>query len=306
MSVFFFFFTEPPSPQNITVGLITVDRILVHWTIPHTRLNVGWMFLVRYVDVSTKQERILGMTNISKISETSLLQSYTAVIEGLASHRKYKINVSTVTQHWIESSKQEAVTVQTGKHVTFCSVKIILFSVHCYLDYVLSSCCYSDWLFYWFLSELRAQGGLVVLSRSGNLTVCWTTPLDDPPDGYYITSHPPIYPTPITLWLNQSSLGVRWVNQSTCVDFGRFTPGQTYEVGVVTLKGNDRSKPTSITHTTGNPNRLDAQPSLSFSASESFFCLCRCRSAVHSGGSTSASGYKFCTATHFASTAERD
>ncbi|CAG13065.1 unnamed protein product [Tetraodon nigroviridis] len=72
------------------------------------------MFLVRYVDVSTKQERILGMTNISKISETSLLQSYTAVIEGLASHRKYKINVSTVTQHWIESSKQEAVTVQTG------------------------------------------------------------------------------------------------------------------------------------------------------------------------------------------------
>lgn len=102
----------------------------------------------------------------------------------------------------------------------------------------------------------------MVSSTSGNLTVCWTSPLHDPPDGYDITSHPPIDPTPTTLWLNQSSPSVRWVNESTCVDFGRFTPGQTYEVEIVSLKGNDRSKPTSIIHTTGNPNNLDEQPGL--------------------------------------------
>lgn len=121
-------------------------------------------------------------------------------------------------------------------------------------------------VFYWLLSELRPHGGLLVVSTSGNLTVCWTTPLDDPPDGYSITSHPPIYPALTTLWLNQSGPGVRWVNQSTCVDLGSFTPGQTYEVGVVSLKGRDRSKPTSIIHTTGNPNNLDAQAGLWVSA----------------------------------------
>lgn len=73
------------------------------------------------MDVSTKQVRIVGMANISRISETSLLQSYKAVIGGLASHRKYRIDVSTVTQHGIESIEQAAVTVQTGKHAP-CSV----------------------------------------------------------------------------------------------------------------------------------------------------------------------------------------
>lgn len=113
--VFFFFFTGPPSPQNMTVGSRSVDQILVHWTIPDAPLTLGWVFLVSWVDLSTEQERIVGMTNISKESETSLLQSYTAVIGGLASHRKYRIRVSTVTQHGMESSEQAAVTVQTGK-----------------------------------------------------------------------------------------------------------------------------------------------------------------------------------------------
>lgn len=111
---FFVFFPGPPSPQNITVTSKTVDQILVHWMIPDAPLNFGWMFLVRYVDMSTEQERVVGMTNISKISETSLLQSYAAVIGGLASHRTYRIGVSTVTQHGIESSEQAAVAVQTG------------------------------------------------------------------------------------------------------------------------------------------------------------------------------------------------
>ncbi|TNN00898.1 hypothetical protein fugu_012144 [Takifugu bimaculatus] len=121
------------------------------------------------------------------------------------------IEVSTVTKHGIESCEQAAVVVQT---------------------------------------ELRAPGGLVGSSTRGNLTFCWTTPLDDPPDGYDITSRPPIYSAPTTLRINQSSPRIRWVNESTCVDLGRFTPGQTYELGVILLKGNDRSKPTSIAHTT--------------------------------------------------------
>lgn len=117
-------------------------------------------------------------------------------------------------------------------------------------------------MFCWLSSELQAPGGLVVLSTGGNLTVCWTTPLDGSPDGYYITSLPQVYHTPTTLWLNQSISSVHLVNQSTCIDLGKFIPGQTYEVRVVSLKGNDRSKATSIIHTTGKPNNLDAQPGL--------------------------------------------
>lgn len=110
-----FFFTGPPSPQNITVFSITSDQIQVHWTLPVTLLHVGWMFLVCYVDVSNNQKMSAGMTKISRISETRLLQSYSAVIGGLESHRKYRIEVSTVTQLGIESCEQAAVVVQTGK-----------------------------------------------------------------------------------------------------------------------------------------------------------------------------------------------
>ena len=99
---------------------------------------------------------------------------------------------------------------------------------------------------------MRAPSGLKVLSTTGNLTVCWTD--DDTPDGYYITSHPLIYPTPTSLWINQSSPGSHWVNGSVCVNLGTATPGQTYEVEVVSLRGKDRSKRTRITHTTGKRN----------------------------------------------------
>lgn len=67
--------------------------------------------------MSTKQERRVGMKNITRISETGGLQLCTAVIEGLESYRKYRIEVYTVTQHGIESRDQEPVTVQTGEHV---------------------------------------------------------------------------------------------------------------------------------------------------------------------------------------------
>lgn len=120
MSVLFVLFSSgPPSPQNITVGSKTAAQILVRWTIPNTPLKFGWMFLVRYADMSTEEERIVGVTNISRMSESSMLRSYAAVIGGLASHRTYRIAVSTVTQHGVESSEQAALTVRTGKHETF-------------------------------------------------------------------------------------------------------------------------------------------------------------------------------------------
>lgn len=113
-----FFFTGPPSPQNITVGAVTTDQIQVHWTLPVALFDMGWMFLVRFTGMSNDQNRTVGMTKISRISETNPLRSHTAVIGGLESHRKYRIEVSTVTKHGIESCEQAAVVVQTGKHVT--------------------------------------------------------------------------------------------------------------------------------------------------------------------------------------------
>ncbi|XP_022610349.1 phosphatidylinositol phosphatase PTPRQ [Seriola dumerili] len=104
---------------------------------------------------------------------------------------------------------------------------------------------------------VRAPSDLVVFSTRGNLTVCWTSPPDDPPDGYHITAHPLSHPSASSLWINQSSPGALWINQSMCIDLGTFTPGQTYEVGVVALKkDNDRSHMTSVIHTTGSEYQL--------------------------------------------------
>lgn len=114
--VFFFIsFTGPPSPQNITAGPVTVTQITVHWVLTGAQPKASWTFVVHYMDVDTSQERIVGMGNISK---TSGLQQYTAVIGGLESYRKYRIEVFTVTQHGILSCEQESVTVQTGEQMT--------------------------------------------------------------------------------------------------------------------------------------------------------------------------------------------
>ncbi|XP_032379548.1 phosphatidylinositol phosphatase PTPRQ isoform X1 [Etheostoma spectabile] len=216
-------YTRPLPPQNITVGSVGVSQISVHWMMMDAQFRVGWTFVVRYVDMSSRQERIVGMTNISRLSETGGLQSYSAVIGGLESYREYRVEVYTVTQHGIESCGQAPVTVPTA---------------------------------------VRAPHGLEVLSTTGNLTVCWTSSPDDLPDGYYITSHPLINSAQTSLWINQSSSGAHWVNESVCVNLGTFTPGQTYEVGVVSLRGKDRSKRTCIIHTT-DPMPVQVAVSLS-------------------------------------------
>ncbi|XP_031716794.1 phosphatidylinositol phosphatase PTPRQ [Anarrhichthys ocellatus] len=203
--------TRPLPPQNITFGPSTVSQISVHWIMTDVQLRLRWTFVVRYVDMSSRQESIVGRTNISRLSETGGLQAYAAVIGGLDSHRKYRVEVYTVTQHGIESCGQAPVTVQTA---------------------------------------VKAPSGLVVLNTTGDLTVCWTSSPDHPPDGYYVTSHPPIYPTLTSLWINQTSPGSHWARQSVCVNLGTFTPGQTYEIGVVSLRGKDRSNRTRIIRTT--------------------------------------------------------
>ncbi|XP_069567271.1 phosphatidylinositol phosphatase PTPRQ [Brachyistius frenatus] len=204
-------YTRPLPAQNITVGAITDSQISVHWMLPHTQYGTGWTFVVRYEDMSLRQDRVVGVTNVSGVPETGAWPFYTAMIGGLESYRKYRVEVHTVTPEGLVSCGQEPLTV---------------------------------------LTAVRAPHGLVVLSMKENLTVCWTYSPEDHPDGYNITSHPPNHPTASSLWVNESSTGALWVNQSMCVYLGTFTPGQTYEVGVVALRGNDRSKRSSVIHTT--------------------------------------------------------
>ncbi|XP_041652025.1 phosphatidylinositol phosphatase PTPRQ [Cheilinus undulatus] len=209
-------FTRPLPPHNITVGLVTDSQISIYWMQTILQLKAGCTFVVRYVDLTSKQEGIVGMNNISRLLDTVGLQSYTAVIRGLKSYRKYKIDVYTVTKHGIESCGQTPVTVQT---------------------------------------KVEAPVHLVVLSTTGNLTVCWSNTADALPDGYNVTSQPldTSPPTsPSSLWINQSSPAALGEHKSVCVNLGSFIPGQTYEVGVVSLIGKDSSKRTSIIHTT-NP-----------------------------------------------------
>lgn len=108
----FFSFKGPPSPQNITAGPTTVSQIKVHWVLPGAQLRTGWMFVVRYEHVDTGQQRILATANDSGISGP---QQYTAVIGGLQSYRKYRIEVFTVTHHGIPSCEQQPVTARTGE-----------------------------------------------------------------------------------------------------------------------------------------------------------------------------------------------
>ncbi|KAM6936927.1 phosphatidylinositol phosphatase PTPRQ [Xenentodon cancila] len=200
---------RPLPPQNITAGSITASQISVRWTLPGGPWKDGWSFVVRYEDMSSRQEKVL--TEVSRVSGTSGLQSYTALIGGLESYRQYRVEVLTVTQQGIRSCGQVPLTLQTA---------------------------------------VKAPTDLVVFSMGRNLSLCWTVTPDHPADGYYITSHLLSNLTIFSLRLNQSSSGDFWGNESACVDLGTFTPGQTYELGVTALRGNDRSERSSIRHTT--------------------------------------------------------
>lgn len=111
------FHTGPLPPQNVTVGPITASQISVRWVLPDALYVAGWTFVVRYEDMSSRQERLFGVPNISRASEAGGLQSYTAVIGGLKSYRKYRIVVYTVARHGIESCGSGPLIVQTGEHL---------------------------------------------------------------------------------------------------------------------------------------------------------------------------------------------
>ncbi|XP_077939126.1 LOW QUALITY PROTEIN: phosphatidylinositol phosphatase PTPRQ [Gasterosteus aculeatus] len=182
-------YTRPLPPQNITFGPSTASQISVHWMLTGGHLRVGRTFVVRCVNMSSGQVRLVGMTNISRLSDTRGLQAYAAVIGGLESHRKYGVEVHAVTQHGIESCGQAPVTAHTA---------------------------------------LRAPTGLVALNTTRDLKVCWTSSPDDPPDGYYVTSHPPIYPNQTSLWINKVF--------SQSATFSSLTPGKFYHFAVRTEK----------------------------------------------------------------------
>lgn len=112
MNVFSLSTLGPPSPLNITAGPITVSQIEIHWVLTAAPLRPGWTFVVRYEDVDTSQQKTLATAHDPR---TPGLQQYAAVIGGLQSYRKYRIEVFTVTQHGIPSCEQEPVTVQTGE-----------------------------------------------------------------------------------------------------------------------------------------------------------------------------------------------
>ena len=107
------------------------------------------------------------------------------------------------------------------------------------------------------LSALRPPSHLTVSSRDGNLTVCWTPPPDEQPDGDEVTAHPGDGIDPSPLWVNRSSPDALWVDESVCVVVvGPLTPGQTYEVGLVSVRERSRSLEISTRHTTGRRRSL--------------------------------------------------
>ncbi|XP_017261076.1 phosphatidylinositol phosphatase PTPRQ [Kryptolebias marmoratus] len=202
-------YMRPLPPQNVTVDPTKASQISVHWTLPDAQCVSEWTFQVHCQDVSSRRERVV--TSISRVSGTNRKRLYTAVIAGLESHRKYRVEVFTVTQFGVWSCRQEPLIVQTA---------------------------------------VKPPSDLVASSERGNLSVCWTSPPDGPPDGYYITSQSLNNPTVFSLWMNASSSGELWTNTSICVNLGAFVPGCTYDIAVVALRGNDQSEGSSITYTT--------------------------------------------------------
>ncbi|XP_029951736.1 phosphatidylinositol phosphatase PTPRQ [Salarias fasciatus] len=204
-------YTRPLPPKNITFGTVTDSQISVYWMQSSAQCVTKWKFVVRYEEMSSGQEHLVGMNSITRISETGGVQFYTAVIGGLEPYRKYRIQVHAVTAQGILSCGPAPLTVQTA---------------------------------------VRPPTGLTLSSTAGNLTVCWTNPLIDPPDGYQIISHQLSSPVALSVTVNQSISGAPLTGEPACVNLGPFTPSMTYEVGVISWRGTDRSKMSSVRHTT--------------------------------------------------------
>ncbi|MEQ2254639.1 hypothetical protein ILYODFUR_005761, partial [Ilyodon furcidens] len=202
-------YMRPLPPQNITVGSTTSSQITVHWMLPDTQCAARWTFSVHCEDVSLRQERVVG--NISRLFGTNRKWFYTAMIGGLKSYTRYKIEVFTIAQFGIWSCGQAPLSVRTA---------------------------------------VKPPADLDMISVNDSLSVCWIVPPSDPPDAYYVTTQSFNSPTASSLWINDSSFGGLRKDEFICVNLGTFTPGHTYEVAVVAMRGNDRSERSTIIHTT--------------------------------------------------------
>ncbi|XP_055078550.1 phosphatidylinositol phosphatase PTPRQ [Periophthalmus magnuspinnatus] len=218
--------TRPFPPLNVTVIDATVDQILVHWLLTDAHYVSDWSFVVHYKDMVLKQERIAGMANISGSFRSGGQHSFTAVIGGLEPYRNYSIDVYTVTKYGIKSCGQVPLLVHTA---------------------------------------VRTPRGLVAETSADNLTVCWDTQHADPPDRYEVTSLSLHNARVTSTVVHPGRPEGLWETQSLCVSMGPFIPGQTYNIGVVAFKGNDRSQETTMLHT-AKPVSVQVAVPLSVSA----------------------------------------
>ncbi|XP_052321812.1 phosphatidylinositol phosphatase PTPRQ isoform X2 [Oncorhynchus keta] len=105
-------------------------------------------------------------------------------------------------------------------------------------------------------TAVSPPGGVVVSSRGENLTACWSAPSGESPDGYYVRLRPVSQARPMELW----------VNESRCVFLAIFSPGQNYEVGVASVRGENMSEEINTTYRT-EPGPLQAAVPLSVGSS---------------------------------------
>lgn len=110
---------------------------------------------------------------------------------------------------------------------------------------------------------VKPPADLVMLSKNDSLSVCWTVPPSDPPDAYYVTTQSFNSRAASSLWINDSSSDGLRKDESICTYLGSFTPGHTYEVAVVALRGNERSERSIIIYTTGERNKNKAHDNTS-------------------------------------------
>ncbi|XP_071272815.1 phosphatidylinositol phosphatase PTPRQ [Salvelinus alpinus] len=105
-------------------------------------------------------------------------------------------------------------------------------------------------------TAVSPPGGVVVSSRGENLTACWSAPSGESPDGYYVRLRPVSQARPMELW----------VNESRCVFLAIFSPGQNYEVGVASVRGENKSQEINTTYRT-EPGPVQAAVPLSVGSS---------------------------------------
>ncbi|XP_031657889.1 phosphatidylinositol phosphatase PTPRQ isoform X2 [Oncorhynchus kisutch] len=105
-------------------------------------------------------------------------------------------------------------------------------------------------------TAVSPPGGVVVSSRGENLTACWSAPSGESPDGYYVRLRPVSQARPMDMW----------VNESRCVFLAIFSPGQNYEVGVASVRGENMSQEINTSYRT-EPGPVQAAVPLSVGSS---------------------------------------